>query len=285
MNNITIEIPDYLVEYALENYPDQNFIAYGSLPFSPLSGGRPQEYIMNNLFEYLKCDVSEVTEKYFELVEDINNKDVPYFIAFNNLMYCKSEYGHHGRETDLLSRLSKSNLNNGVIVANHVVELWVRQNYSNLKVISSCQRFCSPDGMGDDERIREYSMALRNFDLVTLSFEDNSRLDIIGKLSTEYRDKIILITNPRCGADCNRYWHYLQISLLNNKIPPEKIIPSDKLKHIDDCVSRKRPAKILDSETIKQLLERGVRNFKVVRSSSIDRNKKHLDELIKNLHS
>lgn len=99
---------------------------------------------------------------------------------------------------------------NGAIVFSDLLVKYLRENYSNLYLVSSTTKVLTDFNELKDELSRE------EFRYVVLDFRLNKSLDMLGELSKEQKDKVEFLCNECCDFGCvDRKACYEDVSRIN----------------------------------------------------------------------
>ncbi len=261
----------------------RSLIAYGSYGLSPLNGGRDNGIAYKGMEDPLgRFDSDEYRhtiydELFFDDLNNLNRKGIPFYLTFTNLICNPVELMH--KYTDrILSRLASYDCN-GVVVANPGLERFVRGVYPSLKIISSCIRvFSTETKLDEQDRIDFYNRSLQqDYELVTLAPLDSRKPELVDKIDAGCRDRLVAIVNAPCVEPCNPYWEYMQVSLINKR---ESYYPIDGLDSEIERIARRRDEQcggcdksrelVLDGGIIADLIDLGIKTFKIARSDFLN---------------
>ena len=271
MAKITLEVPvsvgvERMISRAREGH---SLIAYGSLCNSPLNGGR------NNQLNNPRLDAMLLLASFSDVV-NLNEKGIPFYLTLTNLV-CAPEDLEDELTLAALEYLADNSPENGVIVANSEIELFVRTDYPQLRIASSCIRLYSQKEMlSESQRIDFYNESLRNgnYKLVILSPMDSRRPEIVGQIEPAHRARLSALVNTPCVAGCNSYWHYMAVSLFNKGDTAEiyKSLLEEALRRKEEqgmgCDSKKET--IASDQIIADMVKLGVGYFKIGRNELSD---------------
>jgi collagenase-like PrtC family protease len=192
-------------------------------------------------------------EDQMKVINFYNNNNFGFNFVFTNNLLTED----HLKDLLCLKFLDSCyNKLNGVIVNNDLLGKFIRQNYPQYKLILS---MTSNKNSVDD--INFYKSAIDYYDLVVICPELNLNFDFLSQLNL---DKIEILVNELCFPYCPyKIEHYTKISQcnLNRDITEKEYV--NKFCHIKHG-DKENPQNLrLNPEQIKQLIDFGVKNFKI----------------------
>ena len=237
---------------------------YGSVPNVVWNGGR------NGPLDRMKLDdVRNLFDKYYK-------KGIKLRITFTNCML-KEEHLCDKYANDILQLIDEMGFE--VTVSSEVLEVYIRNKYPNIPIISSTTK-CILD---IDELNREVS---KDYKLVVLDYRKNADELFLRKIT--YPSKIELLLNEDCFNTCvQRMRHYRDISLniiMEDKLPDTEVYCQGKYRNLYASMKQKETIRNRDLYTYYSSL--GFDNAKIRgrRSDFYDVLESYMYYLIKDEH-
>lgn len=240
-----IEIFDMHPEYFMENI--EIGAVYDAFPGTVWNGGRYAPSFINQT-----CSYGHIKET----IDTYNAMGIPIRYTFTNSLV--DEHMVHEPYGNLQLELGAGRFNE-VLVNSEALEAHIRKNYPDYKVILSTTR-CERDPVKTLENTDRY-------DMVVMDYRDNKNPEFINQI-TRNRDKIEILVNEQCSADCAiRKEHYKLLSQANiartdfaYKCPYES---NPQFPGIRELIMRNPKTVITREDLYARYVRLGFRNFKL----------------------
>ena len=215
---------------------------YGTIPGAIWNGGRAVMGILG------KPEVEKIVDMY-------NQKGVPVrFTWTNSLLEEKHVYDTY---CNMIMKVA-DNGKNQVLVNRPVLEEYIRREYPGYTLISSTtKRLLDPEAILKETQ--------KDYGLVVLDYDLNKNEEVLDKLSF-VADRFEILVNEICYPGCKyRTEHYRDESRLqlefDNRTTFQCPNRTNEKRSFEEC--KKRPA-FLSNEEIREYIDRGFVNFKIV---------------------
>lgn len=250
---IIYHIPDFYFNYnlniflikELKNNPQIFYpnikigSVYGSFPSAIWNGGRTVHGFLDK-------------NKIENIIKEFNNLGVPLrFTWTNSLIEEKHTYDSY---CNLIMQLANNGFNE-VLVNNEVLENYIKNNYSNYKLISSTTKSIKKIDSINNELDKDYS-------LVVLDYNFNNDFDKLNLI--KFHEKCELLVDAICCENCpNRLDHYKSLSeyQLNFDMISDKY--ADCVYQYDYENIKNRKHYISYNDIIEKYIPLGFKNFKI----------------------
>lgn len=213
MNKIQFHLPGLFEKF----YFYQNFIQilknnsekfYSDFEISSIYGAPLNALWNGGRYQYNQTAISEDFILKFLKINNISCS----LIFSNSLLEEK-----HLSDTYCNSLLQKfNNENNSIVLASNILEIYIRKNFPNYKIISSTTKCLN----NEEDQLNELN---KNYDIVVLDYNHNNNFDFLKQLPNKHKCEFLI--NPVCIPRCQyRKQHYENISLqvLDPSIKPFK---------------------------------------------------------------
>jgi hypothetical protein len=305
----TVEVPMYSFPLPLlkelKDKGQLRVVLYGSLPNSPLNGGRPNflldgvdgaktavgpgvrtadatallKLAVTTLTGFQPQKLDSATTQFYERVEEANAAQIPFWIAATNLFISEAELAPENMQMfdRLIASGEKHGVKNAVIVASETLEKRLRETYgAKLQYVSSCTKYYEKDRFLPPKlTLPRYLEDLKTYDYVVLTPQDSYHAKLMKTVCDVDADRIIAVADVTCDRSCNAWDHYDMLSR-NNKVPLTQI----GLKHTIafsreyatlECPIALGTTRAPDMATrIPICRKAGIKHFKLGRSFSAD---------------
>ena len=217
LNKILLQLMNEHKECFYDNIQIEAF--FGIFQFCIWDGGRV-------FGSYTHATIEQV----YEIRDFFNNQNIPIRLIYTNNQL--EEKHLSDRFCNLVTEICENDLNE-IVVSSPLLEDYLRTNYPKYKYISSTTKCLNHPEEAIDELNKTYSE-------VCLDYNLNHNLTFLNNLPDELKEKVELLINPICGANCpNRKKHYKlnslstlncgkQFKLDSCKIPGQSLYPFDK---------------------------------------------------------
>lgn len=268
-----------------------NIVFYTGDVNSPLNGGRQNGYVddlvqdySTELFKGIPCLASEPyedsianrRERLIAAIKIANVQGYPVHLTMTNLFFEPEvvESNHFEVLTEMVLSSEDTGIRNGVIIANPVIEILVRNiGGSSIDYIKSCTAFVRPASrLRQWERINAYNGAVHEYDSIVITPQDAKKPQILKNIDPEFRDLMNIIVTSFCSDQCNSYHHYAQTSSFNilTRLDMESPL-TDKYLEIAETSNSELPFRHCNGnhpniyKTTRDAIGLGFRRFKVAR--------------------
>ena len=186
--NITIKFLKYCNNHPEEKYENVKIGAvYDSIPYCIWNGGR----IFNSYEQASKSDILNLKS----IFNDTFN--IPIRLIFTNSLL--EEKHLYDRFCNMVLELLQSK-DNEVVIANDLLENYIRKNFPDYKIISSTTKCLT----NVNDSLKEIS---KNYYQICLDYNLNHNMDFLKTI--EEKEKIEFLINAICPPGCpNRKLHY-----------------------------------------------------------------------------
>lgn len=187
-----------------------------------------------------------------KIINDINNLNIKLSITFTNMLLTKDHLSDP--YCNMILSLLDNGFGNEIIVASDLLERYIKQNFPNLKLISSITK-------GSDFKTFYEALQKKSYDMIVVYSKKEILNFIINNLSEEDKKHIeILIKSPCYNCPISKY-HYM-IESFNNLYYKDPITYFECYRSLDQ--SDKIDLNDQPIEDINYLNSIGLYNFKLM---------------------
>lgn len=245
INRILIMLRKKYPECFYENIQITAF--YGNFQFCIWDGGR--------IFSNYKCTPIEQIKEIQNFYNTENNIPMR-FIYTNNQIDTTQQL--QDKYCNIVTSICQNELNE-IVINSNILEEYLRKNYPKYKYISSTTKCLINKEKASNELNNNYFK-------VCLDYNLNHNIEFLKNLSDDQKDKVELLINPICGANCpTRKEHYKLNSLYS--------LNYGRTYNLFSCYAPKMPAlypydlKVRNEISIENILttykDIGITNFKI----------------------
>lgn len=219
---------------------------YGNFQFCIWDGGR--------IFTNPKHATLEQIQNIKEFINDENHLPLRFIYTNNQL---KSKH-LSDRFCNLVTELCEDELNE-IVVNSPIMEDYIRTNYPKYKIISSTTKCLKNQDLANQELEND------NYFRVCIDYNLNHNIEFLNNLSEIQKEKVEILVNPICGANCqNREKHYKLNSLFS--------LTYGKKYKLDSCnipgkitypFSKKIRNEILINDILTTYIDIGISHYKI----------------------
>jgi len=240
-------------KYGIEIY----IIPYSGIQ-SSFSGGRPTD---------------QTLEYFTDKINVLNESSKSFNLVINGGLRFGSQINDYdlSTERECMNFLSKNNeiygVENSITITHNTLFKLAKENYPNLKIISSCIQQLDPENLND------YKELFLKYDYV-IPLNQHTSYDILSQFA-QFANQMIVFLFLTCSLDnlYRCYLHYQKIETMSSTCSPKEIftVSSEEFNTIPKNMNITKTSLVggqlaKRSEDLRKLLDMGVNKFKIQRS-------------------